>query len=65
MITMCSQKCKGSSADPNDQVAVNNCMDRCASKYEETKNVVERVLEKQTEEKAYFCFLTTNNTTTY
>ena len=49
---MCSQKCKGSSADLDDQVVVNNCMDRCAFKYEETKNVVERVLEQQSAEKA-------------
>ena len=48
MIDMCTEKCNASSIDANDQVAVSNCMDRCVFKYEETKKVVERVLEQQT-----------------
>lgn len=47
MISMCSKKCHASSVDPNDQVGVNNCMDRCVFKYEQTKSIVERVLEEE------------------
>lgn len=47
MISMCSKKCHASSVDPDDQVGVNNCMDRCVFKYEQTKSIVERVLEEQ------------------
>ena len=56
MISMCSKKCHASSVDPNDRVGVNNCMDRCVFKYEQTKSIVERVLEEQTTEQKYKCF---------
>ena len=56
MISMCSKKCHASSVDPNDQVGVNNCMDRCVFKYEQTESNVERVLEEQTTEQKYKCF---------
>lgn len=47
MIDMCTSRCNGASLEENDQLGLNNCMDRCIYKYERTRKIVEQVLEQQ------------------
>ena len=44
---MCVSKCNAVSMDEDDQLARDNCMDRCLVKFDETKKVVEKELEKR------------------
>ena len=47
MLDMCTSKCNAASLDEDDQLGRDNCMDRCLVKFDETKKVVERELEKK------------------
>lgn len=47
MFDMCTSKCNAASLDEDDQLGRDNCMDRCLVKFDETKKVVERELEKK------------------
>ena len=47
MFDMCTAKCNAASLDEDDQLGRDNCMDRCLVKFDETKKVVERELEKK------------------
>ena len=47
MVDMCTSRCNGASLEENDQLGLNNCMDRCIYKYERTRKIVEQVLEQQ------------------
>ena len=59
MINMCVSKCNAVSMDEDDQLARDNCMDRCLVKFDETKKVVEKELEKRASDSSSLVFSNT------
>ena len=47
MFDMCTSKCNAASLDEDDQLGRDNCMNRCLVKFNETKKVVEKELERK------------------
>ena len=56
---MCVSKCNAVSMDEDDQLARDNCMDRCLVKFDETKKVVEKELEKRASDSSSLVFSNT------
>ena len=47
MTQSCINKCRASSLNEDNRTGLNNCMDRCIIKFEETRKVVEKELSTE------------------
>jgi len=50
MTASCISKCRASSMREENQLGMNNCMDRCIVKFDETRKVVEKELSREIEQ---------------
>ena len=62
MMDHCQDRCLTTSSDENDEMSENNCMNRCLSKFTETRKIVNEELVQMTKEHWRVCLKQTTLT---